>query len=160
MKILGCKKIKIFLPFYSELSDIVNSSFNLGEPILDFKVVRKISRSLPKIFSPKVIAIEKNKDIDLMRIDEIIGFIQTYEMTLPNSQKPKDSTFKTSKNEEKDIKMPYNITRDELKKIMKHTRKFNKNQESGKGKRPDKSSKENDRSISKGRKIECLTVVV
>ena len=160
MKILGCKTIKIFLPFYSELSDIVNSSFNLGEPILDFKVVRKILRSLPKIFSPKVIAIKKSKDIDLMRIDEIIGFIQTYEMTLPNSQKPKDSTFKTSKNEEKDIKMPYNITRDELKKIMKHTRKFNKNQESGKGKRPDKSSKENDRSISKGRKIECLTVVV
>ena len=116
MKILGCKTIKIFLPFYSELSDIVNSSFNLGEPILDFKVVRKILRSLPKIFSPKVIAIEKNKDIDLMRIDEIIGFIQTYEMTLPNSQKTKDSTFKTSKNEEKDIKMPYNITRDELKK--------------------------------------------
>ena len=160
MKILGCKKIKIFLPFYSELSDIVNSSFNLGEPILDFKVVRKISRSLPKIFSPKVIAIEKNKDIDLMRIDEIIGFIQTYEMTLPNSQKPKDFTFKASKNEEKDIKMPYNITRDELKKFMKQTRKFNKNQESGKGKRLDKSSKENDRSNSKGRKIECLTVVV
>ena len=33
---------QIFSSFYSELSDIVNSSFNLGEPIPDFKVVRKI----------------------------------------------------------------------------------------------------------------------
>ena len=32
--------------FYSELSDIVNSSFNLREPIPDSKVIRKILRSL------------------------------------------------------------------------------------------------------------------
>ena len=31
---------------YSELSDIVNSSFNLREPIPDSKVIRKILRSL------------------------------------------------------------------------------------------------------------------
>ena len=35
-------------------------------------------------------------------------------MTLPNSLKPKDSTFNASENEEKDIEMPYDITYDEL----------------------------------------------
>ncbi|KAL6327914.1 hypothetical protein AAG906_027324 [Vitis piasezkii] len=35
-------------------------------------------------------------------------------MTLPSYQKLKDYTYKASKNEEKDIKIPYDITRDKL----------------------------------------------
>ena len=88
--------------FYSKLSGIVNFFFNLGEPILDSKVVRKILRSLPKRFRPKVTTIEESKDIDSKRVDELVGFIQAYEMTLPSSQKPKDIAFKASQNEEKD----------------------------------------------------------
>ena len=72
-----------FSSLYSELSDIVNSSFNLGEPIPDSKVVRKVLRSLPERFRPKVTAIEENKNIDSLRVDELVGSIQTYEMTLP-----------------------------------------------------------------------------
>ena len=90
-------KIKLFLHF--NLSDIVNSSFNLREPILDSKVVRKILRSLPKRFRPKVTTIEESKNIDSIGVDELVGSIETYEMTLPSSQKPKDSTFKAFKNE-------------------------------------------------------------
>lgn len=75
-----------FFSFYSELSDIVNSSFNLGEPIPYFKVVRK---SLLERFLPKVIAIEENKEIGLMRIDELVGSIKIYVMTIPNSQRVK-----------------------------------------------------------------------
>ena len=76
---------KSFSSFYFELGDIVNSSFNLGEPILDSKVVRKILRFFLKRFRTKVTAIEDNKDIDSMRIDELVSSIQTYEITLPNS---------------------------------------------------------------------------
>ena len=83
-------KIKLFSFFYYELSDIVNSSFNLREPIPYSKVVRKILRSLSKRFRPKITAIEESKDIDSMRVDELVGYIQTYEMTLPISQNPKD----------------------------------------------------------------------
>ena len=82
-----------FSTFYSELSDIVNSSFNLGEPIPDSKVVRKILRSLPERFRPKVTAIEESKNIDSLRIDELVGSIQTYEMTLPTSHKHKETVF-------------------------------------------------------------------
>ena len=64
-----------FSSFYFELSDIVNSSFNLEEPILDSKVVRKILRSLPKIFRPKVTAIKESIDINSMRVDELVGSI-------------------------------------------------------------------------------------
>ena len=74
-----------FSSFYSESSDIVNCSFNLGEPIPYSKVVRQILRSLLDKFRPKLIAIEESKDIDSMREDELVGSIQTYEMTLPSS---------------------------------------------------------------------------
>ena len=70
-----------FFSFYFELSGIVNCFFNLGEPILDSKVVRKILRSISKRFRPKVATIEESKDIDSVRVDELVGSIQTYEMT-------------------------------------------------------------------------------
>ena len=77
-----------------------------------------------------------------MRVDELVGSIQTYEMTLLSSQKPKDSIFKAYENEQKDIEMPYNIARDEftqmdkrIKKVMKFNKRFKKkNQEFGKSK--------------------------
>ena len=39
---------ELFDEFYTKLKDIVNSAFNLGETILELKVVRKVLRSLPK----------------------------------------------------------------------------------------------------------------
>ena len=47
-----------------------------------------------------------------MRVDELVGSIQTYELTLPSSQKPKDFAFKAFDTEKKDIEIPYDITRD------------------------------------------------
>ena len=50
---------------------------------------------------PKVTTIEESNDIDSMRVDELVKPLQTYEMSLPNSQKPQDTVFKPSKNEGK-----------------------------------------------------------
>ena len=63
--------------FYYKLIDIINSSFNLGKPSLDSKVVRVILRYLQERFKPKVTAIEESKDINSMRVDELVGSIQT-----------------------------------------------------------------------------------
>ena len=63
--------------FYYKLIDIINSSFNLGKPSLDSKVVMVILRYLQERFRPKVTAIEESKDINSMRVDELVGFIQT-----------------------------------------------------------------------------------
>ena len=49
---------EIFDEFYAKLKDIVDSAFNLGESIVEFKIVRKILRSLPERFYAKIIAIE------------------------------------------------------------------------------------------------------
>ena len=45
-----------------------------------------------------------------MRVDEFVGSLQTYEMTLPYSQKPKESVFRATKIEESEN--PKRITRE------------------------------------------------
>ena len=71
-----------FREFHAKLMDIVNYSFNLGEPISKSKVVRKILRYLPKRFRAKVTTIEESKNVDSLKIDELVGSLQTFEMTL------------------------------------------------------------------------------
>ena len=49
---------KSFDEFYAKLKDIVNFAFNLGETILESKIVRKVLRSLPERFHTKITTIE------------------------------------------------------------------------------------------------------
>src|ERR1044072_58603 len=60
--------------FHMQIRDIANTSFALGEQMSEEKLVRKILRSLPKIFAMKVTAIEEAQDIGQMKLDELIGF--------------------------------------------------------------------------------------
>ena len=62
-----------FDEFYAKLKDIVNSAFNLGETILEHKIVRKVLRSLPERFHAKITAIEESKDIDQILLTELVG---------------------------------------------------------------------------------------
>ena len=73
-----------FDSFYSKLNEVVVSKFNLGEKTEDSKIVRKIPRSLPVSFRAKVIAIEESKDLDDIKVQELISSLQTYELSLPN----------------------------------------------------------------------------
>ena len=59
--------------FYTKLSDIVYSSFNLGEPIAENKIAKKILRSIHERFHAKVVAIDENKDLDTLRVDQLVG---------------------------------------------------------------------------------------
>eukprot|EP00261_Vitis_vinifera_P030647 XP_019071890.1 PREDICTED: uncharacterized protein LOC109121618 [Vitis vinifera] len=88
-----------FGEFYAKLMDIVNSSFNLGEPIPNSKVVRKILRSLPERFRAKVTAIEESKDVDSLKVDELVGSLQTFEMTLGSPRKSKGIALNAIKEE-------------------------------------------------------------
>ena len=45
--------------FYGKLNEIIIAKLNLGEKIVDAKVVRKILRSLPESVRAKVTAIEE-----------------------------------------------------------------------------------------------------
>ena len=61
-----------FDEFYAKLKDIVNSTFNLGECIVESKIVRKIHRSLPERFHAKITVIEEVKDIDQIPLTELV----------------------------------------------------------------------------------------
>ena len=62
-----------FNSFYGKLNEVVIGKFNLGEKREDSKIVRKILQSLPESFRAKVIAIEESKDLDEIKIQELIG---------------------------------------------------------------------------------------
>ena len=82
--------MKIFLA-----KEIVIAKLNLREKIEDAKVVRKILRSLPESFRAKVTAIEESKDLDEIKIQELIGSLQTYELGLPSHKTSKSLALKT-----------------------------------------------------------------
>ena len=66
------KEDETFNEFYAKLKDIITSAFNLGESIVESKIVRKILRSLPKRFHAKIIAIKEVKDIDQIPLTELV----------------------------------------------------------------------------------------
>ena len=117
-----------FDELYAKFKDIVNSAFNLGETILESKIVRKGLRSLPKRFHAKIMAIEESKDIDKIPLTELVGNLQTYEpglIRIGKSGKSKSMALKAKSNEtdessdDEDSKMKSYITR-QLKKFIKN----------------------------------------
>ena len=117
-----------FDEFYAKLKDIVNSTFNLGETILEPKIVRKVLRSLPERFHAKITTIEESKDIDKIPLTELVGNLQTHELGLTrigksNKSKSMALKAKSSDNDEssddEDSKMKSYITR-QFKKFMKN----------------------------------------
>ena len=116
-----------FDEFYAKLKDIVNSTFNLGETILEPKIVRKVLRFLPERFHAKITAIEELKDIDKIPLIELVGNLQTYELGLTRidkSSKSKSMALKAKSSDtnkssdDEDSKMKSYITR-KFKKYMK-----------------------------------------
>ena len=86
---------KSFDSFYSKLNEVVVNKFNLGEKTEDSKIVRKILQSLLESFHAKVTAIEESKDLDDIKVQELISSLQTYELSLPNQRKSKSLALKT-----------------------------------------------------------------
>ena len=62
-----------FDSFYSKLNEVVVSKLNSGEKMEDSKIVRKILRSLLESFHAKMTAIEESKDLDDIKVQELIG---------------------------------------------------------------------------------------
>ena len=83
-----------FNSFYGKLNEVVIGKFNLGEKTEDSKIVRKILRSLPESFRAKITVIEESKDLDDIKVQELIGSLQTYELSLPLQRKSKSLTLK------------------------------------------------------------------
>ena len=144
-----------FDEFYAKFKDIVNSEFNLGETILEPKIVRKVLRSLPERFHAKITTIEESKDIDKIPLTELVGNLQTYELGLIRigiSSKSKSLALKAKSSnidessDDEDSKMKFYITK-QFKKLMKNAnaKGFNKDHRqssSSQSKSQDKGKKE------------------
>ena len=117
-----------FDKFYAKFMDLVNSAFNLGETILEPKIVRKVLRSLLEKFHAKIIVIEESKDFDKIPLTDLVDNLQTYELGLTRigrSGKSKSMALKVKSNDtnesskDKDSQMKSYITR-QFKKFMKN----------------------------------------
>jgi hypothetical protein len=86
-----------FREFYNEMTNLRNSMISLRKTISDVKLIRKILRSFPARFRIKVTTIEENKDLEEMKIEELVGSLKTYELSLPPVKKVKTFGLKASK---------------------------------------------------------------
>ena len=84
-----------FDSFFGKLNEVVIGKFNLGEKMEDSKIMRKILWSLPESFRAKVTTIKKSKDLNDIKIQELISSLQTYELCLPSQRKSKSLPLKT-----------------------------------------------------------------
>jgi hypothetical protein len=86
-----------FNEFYTKISDLRNSMINLGKKTSDAKIIKKILRSLLERFRIKVSTIEERKNLNDMKIEELVGPLQTYEFSSPPLKKIKSIALKAAK---------------------------------------------------------------
>lgn len=80
--------------FHMNIIEIANASSALGEKMSEAKLVRKIFKSLPKRFDMKVTVIEEAQDINNMKVNELMGSLQTFELGInEKSEKKKNIAF-------------------------------------------------------------------
>ncbi|KAG9442737.1 hypothetical protein H6P81_018591 [Aristolochia fimbriata] len=73
------------LEFEGKIRDIANQSSNLGDRIPQDRLVKKVLHSLSSKFKMKRIAIEENRFLNDMTLDELIGSLKTFEMNEESS---------------------------------------------------------------------------
>ncbi|CAL9029085.1 unnamed protein product [Prunus brigantina] len=98
-EIIRMEEDETFSDFYAKLNSIVNACANLGDKIPESRVVKKVLRSLPSRFQPKKTAIEEVRDLNTMKIAELVGSLKTYEMELPTVKRSKNIALKAVKEE-------------------------------------------------------------
>jgi predicted SPOUT superfamily RNA methylase MTH1 len=80
-------------------------------------------RSLPEKFRPKVTAIEESKDLDVMIVEDLVGSLQTYELSLPQSKKKNLALRSSRKNVVESFNEDYSNF-EEVAMLAKKLRKF------------------------------------
>jgi len=122
-----------FDEFYTKIMEIVNSLVGLGEKMNESKTVRKILRSLPKRFKPKIVAITESKNVDNIKIEELRGNLLTYELDFEVPSKKKgvalSSQHKENDNESESDEDTVLLTK-KVKNFFKNRKNFKISDES------------------------------
>jgi hypothetical protein len=90
-----------FSEFYTRINNLKNLMVSLEKMASNVKLIRKILRSLPECFRIKVTTIEEMKDLESMKIEELVGSLQTYEYSMPSVRREKAIALKASKKKAK-----------------------------------------------------------
>ncbi|GKV30656.1 hypothetical protein SLEP1_g39445 [Rubroshorea leprosula] len=93
---------------YTRLNDIVTNLKALGKVYPLQEVVRKVLKSLPKNWEAKKTTIEESKDLNMLKLEDLIRKLMTYEIEVQVDggvevveKKKKDVAFKASNQKEK-----------------------------------------------------------
>lgn len=74
------KEDETFSIFMLKVDEVVNHIQGLGESLEEKIVVKKVLRSLPRRFDPKITIIEEDKDLNTSKLIELYGTLTTFEM--------------------------------------------------------------------------------
>ena len=125
------KDSETFDEFYAKLSENVYSSFFLSEKIRESKVVGNILRSLHDRFQPNDTAIEEAQDVDNLKLDQLVGNLQTYVAYRNFKKKQKDIAFSSAhrvgEDSDEDCEIDSKITATFVKQFKKSFLKKNPN---------------------------------
>ncbi|EOY08395.1 Uncharacterized protein TCM_022785 [Theobroma cacao] len=83
---------------FDRFTNITNKLSQLGKPIPEHELVKRLLRSLPKSWKPKVIAIREAKDLNIITLDEICGSLLTHELELKEEEEEDQRESKEKKN--------------------------------------------------------------
>ena len=67
---------------FQYVDEITNTLEGLGEPVDEKTIIRKILRTLPGRFNPKVSVLEYSANLDKLNKEELHGVLIAYEMRL------------------------------------------------------------------------------
>ncbi|KAG8639749.1 hypothetical protein MANES_14G166140v8 [Manihot esculenta] len=76
----------VFLIYQYEFIEIIGGMKSLGKTFTNEELVKKILRCLPKEWLPKVTSLKDAKDLSKVQLDELLGNLIDYEMTLKREQ--------------------------------------------------------------------------
>ncbi|GKV14321.1 hypothetical protein SLEP1_g25216 [Rubroshorea leprosula] len=122
---------------YTILNDIVTNLKALGKVYPSQEVVRKVLRSLPKNWEAKKTTIEKSKDLNTLKLEDLIGKLMTYEIEVQVDcgveiveKKKKNVAFKASNQKEEsedDASNDESINEEDITKLVsKEVKKYMK----------------------------------
>ncbi|KAL4632460.1 hypothetical protein ACB092_04G052500 [Castanea dentata] len=111
-----------FNSFYGKLNEIMIAKLNLSEKIKDAKVN----------YRAKVTAIKESKDLNEIKIQELIGSLQTYELGLPSHEPSKSLALKTINERMDDSSEEDDDVEKEVAFLVKNFQNFLKMKNSGK----------------------------
>jgi hypothetical protein len=99
---LKIKEDENIAAYFLRVDEIVNAIIGLGEEIEESIIVKKVLRSLPMRFNPKISSLEERSDLNSISMDELHGIFTAYEMRIEKENPDvKEATFKASKRSKK-----------------------------------------------------------